>query len=270
MSTPKLSKSTFPLLGLMILISAGLLGPGGSQAQASGKLVLVLGTAQSVIAPAIRAVGGVPVSGLGGRPFTDLSVIVLGNIAYQAIPGEVSAELRSFLSRGGSLLITGGRQSFGSGGYEVIQDLLPFAIWIPDDFIAKPFKPPIALTPNHPAIGGGRLATIGQFNDMNPKPGALEILQHPGGGGRVARFSAPLMAEQRVGGGLVLGIAFDVAEVVPASVDGGQEVMKNTIRYLLSESAIPAPRPGTTRLPGPPGSGQLRCVEMPNGKFACF
>ena len=113
------------------------------------------------------------------------------------------------------------------------------------------------------------MATIGSFNDMNPKPGALEILQYPGGTTAFTHFSAPLMAEQRVGAGLVLGVAFDVTDVVPASVEG-REIMKNTIHYLISESAIPPPRPGPTSAQVPQRSGELRCVEMPNGKFACY
>jgi len=116
------------LVGAMALIGTGLTGARESQAQASGKLVLALGPARSVIAPAIQAAGGIPVTDLGRGRFTDLSVIVLGNIAYQAIPGEVAQELRSFLARGGTLLITGGRQSFGSGGMESLRTSSPSSL----------------------------------------------------------------------------------------------------------------------------------------------
>ncbi len=260
-------------IGIILWVSVLVLtlfvaSPAESQTVPSGKLVLVLGPAQAVVWPAVVAAGGVPIGELGSRPLSDVSVIVLGNLAYRAIPDPVASQLRAFVTFGGALMITGGGSSFGSGGYEVIQDVVPFAIRAPNDFVAMPFRSPMRIDPNHPAIVGGSYATIGTFNDMNPKPGTLEILRYPGGLSGVGP-QAPLMAEERIGRGLVLGVAFDLAEVIPLSPEG-QELMKNTMQYLMSQSAIPAPSPteATPRPWSPPE--QIRCVEMPDRKFACF
>lgn len=211
--------------------------------------MLFYGEGQGIIFPAIAAGGGIPLAGLDGRKFSDISVVVLANIRLSDVPQDVSSHLADFVSRGGTLLLTGGKNAFGAGGYQAIADLVPFTIRAPNDFVAKPFKPPVLLTPGHPAMAGGAFATIGNVNDMNPKPGATEILQYPGGftpnvEGGAATFSSPLMAEQHVGRGLVLGIAFDVAEVVPHSPHGSA-AMAGILRYVISRSAIPRHAPGS-------------------------
>jgi hypothetical protein len=178
-------------------------------------------------------------------------VIVLADIRLADVPQEVSSQLVDLVGRGGALLLTGGRNGFGAGGYGAIAELVPFLIRAPEDFVARPFKPPVLMVPGHPGLAGGEFITIGNFNDMNPKPGATEILQYPGGfvlnlSRGAATYSSPLMAEQRAGNGIVLGIAFDVGEVVPRS-PRGPEALAGILRYLVSQSAIPPAPPPAQR-----------------------
>ncbi len=252
------------VLSIVVAFAAGFLilaapRPGLSQVPSPGRLVLTYGEGKALLSPAVTVAGGRLIDELGERKFTDVAVVVLANVPYGAIPQEVSSQLRDFLQRGGTLLVTGGKDSFGSGGYEPLADILPFVVRAPSDFVAKPFKSPVVMAAGHPAITGGQYATIGNPNDMNPKPGATEILQYPGGfvpnpSGGAGTFSSPLIAEQRVGAGLVLGIAFDVSEVVPIS-PGGSALLQNIMQYLISQSIIPAPR-------------QLTPSELRTGKWA--
>jgi hypothetical protein len=86
--------------------------------------------------------------------------------------------------------------------------------------------------------------TVGNVNDMNPRPGALEILQSAGGGGAGLRagggvtggggYRYPLIAEVGVGSGVVIGIAFDLNDF--AGMRDRDLFVQNTLTYLLAAS----------------------------------
>jgi hypothetical protein len=248
---PRVARSLVALLAVWTVAGPLLARPAAGQVVHLKKKVLFLGAGQPVFFPAIAAAGGIPVESVDPKRFGEIAVIVLADFRWADVPQEVSARLGDFLSRGGALLLTGGRNGFGAGGYGAIAELVPFIIRAPSDFVAKPFKPPLLLFPGHPALAGGEFITIGNFNDMNPKPGATEILQYPGGfvpnvGRGTGTFSSPLMAEQLVGNGIVLGIAFDVADIVPRSPKG-PEALASIMRYLIWQSAIPPLPPPAQR-----------------------
>lgn len=220
------------VLGLAILVPAGL------AAQAPKRLILALGADGYLGTAGVQdATGATLIKDLGRWKVTDLSVIVLSNIGFESLPGPIQAGLTEFLGQGGSLLITGGPQSFGSGGYgdRPIAAALPFAIRAPKDWIGRPFRLALPVRADHPILSGIRLPLVGNFNDMNPKGTATEIAQYAGGG----FYISPLIGEHS-GAGTVLGLAFDPNEVVGSWSDGPAFV-RNTIQYLLERSRIPAP-----------------------------
>lgn len=221
------------VLGLAILVPAGL------AAQAPKRLILSLG-ADGYLGPADveGATGATLLKALGRWKVTDLSVIVLSNLGFESLPGPLQAGLIEFLDQGGSLLMTGGPQSFGTGGYgeSPIAGRLPFGIRAPKDWISRPFRLALPLRADHPILSGIRLPLVGNFNDMNPKGTATEIAQYAGGG----FFLSPLIAEHS-GAGTVLGLAFDPNEIVGSWSDGPAFV-RNTIQYLLDRSRILAPK----------------------------
>jgi hypothetical protein len=217
------------------LVALALLVPPGAAAQAPGRLILSLGSDGFVAAAALE--GAAPatlIRDLGRWKVTDVSVIVLANIAYASLPPALQADLGEFLAAGGSLLLSGGAQSFGAGGYgdSPIAAALPVVIRAPKDFVSRPFRLAIPVTADHPILSGVRLPLVGNFNDMNPKGGATEIARYAGGG----FFLSPLIAEQS-GPGTVIAIAFDPNELLGGWPDG-PAFIRNTIQYLLERSRL--------------------------------
>lgn len=218
----------------------------------ASKLILALGDATYLPAGPVKAWTGADVEMvLGEYEMEEFAVVILSNTSYAAIPETVRHGLADFLGRGGSLLITGGPSSFGSGGYEAMADLIPFGIRAQQDWIARPFKPVIPLLPENPIIQGVTFQTIGNFNDLNPKPGAVEIARYAGGRvvgglGGGAIFPSPLIAEQAVGAGTVVGIAFDLGQEVRGGWTDGDLFLQNLLSYLVGRSPIePKPREET-------------------------
>jgi hypothetical protein len=98
--------------------------------------------------------------------------------------------------------------------------------------------------------------TVGTFNDLNPKPGAVEIAQYAGGGlgrgigggpgGAVlggGTFQSPMIAERRVGPGTVVGVAFDLGQEARSGWADGPRFVRNLLTYLLVLSPLePKPR----------------------------
>ncbi len=231
------------------------------------KLILVLGDDSYIPAEAVNALTGAEVKReLGGRDLQEFAALILSNIPYGFLPQSVQRGIPEFLNRGGSLLITGGPNSYGSGGYELVASLIPFEIRAKEDWRSVPFKPVIALEPDHPVLAGVTFRTVGNFNDLNPKPsGATEIARYAGGGrtvtfqepilgpdGKVtgfkfqrqttgARYPSPLIAEQRVGEGIVLGVALDVSREISSGWADGPRFVQNVLSYLVERSPL---RPG--------------------------
>ena len=61
------------------------------------------------------------------KPLSLYSHVILNNCSFEQLPADVVKNMRSYLQDGGQLLMIGGNQSFGLGGYQgtPIEDLLP-------------------------------------------------------------------------------------------------------------------------------------------------
>ncbi|MFQ5655929.1 MAG: hypothetical protein ACE5G5_00125 [Candidatus Methylomirabilales bacterium] len=224
------------LLGLGLWTNAGAAEP--------SKLILALGDLSYMSPDAVRAWTNAEARNeLGDRELLEFAVVILSNVPYAAVPADVQERLPEFVSKGGSLLITGGPNSFGSGGYQAIAPLVPFEFRGTDDWHAFPFKAVFPLQKNHPFFQGVTFRVMGTFNDLNPKPGATILAEYAGG--RVATgaafFQSPLINEQQVGQGIVIGVAFDLGREVNGWIDGNRFV-RNVIVYLVDRSPL-TPKP---------------------------
>lgn len=189
---------------------------------------------------------------LGDVPLTDISLVVLSNINYGSLPEAVRDGLPDYLARGGSVLITGGKQSYGSGGYAgtVLADLLPLRP-SRDDWAPHPFGPTLILQPDHPILRGVVILTMAFFNELDLGSGAVEIAQYrkgskaafagggdPGGGEIQGggRRPMPLIAERSVGSGTILAIALDMT--LTGDWKDRDRFAQNCVEYLLQRSRI--------------------------------
>jgi hypothetical protein len=213
-------------------------------------MILALGSTGFLDPRSIQAAAGAEVKAtLDTFKLNDFSVVVLANIAFSALPDPVQQGLVQYVSAGGALLITGGSQSFGSGGYQAVAPIIPFQIRSAGDWRFTPFRSPVPIQPGHPILAGVTFITVGNLNDMNPRADATEILQAAGGGSAAGRaqgsaggggsYPYPLIAELSVGAGRVIGIALDLNEF--AGMPDRDLFVKNTIGYLLNASRIGPP-----------------------------
>lgn len=222
------------LVGLSLSLSPATAG--------ADKLILALGDDSYIAGKAIE--GAEVKKELGEYELVEFAVVILSNVSYGGLPGVVQGGLSEYLGRGGSLLITGGPNAYGSGGYQAVADLLPFEIRASQDWRAVPFKPVIPRQPGHPILEGVTFPSVGTFNDLNPRAGAVEIAQYAGGRTAAgARYESPLIAERRVGKGTVVGIAFDLAQEVRGGWADGGRFVRNVVAYLVALSPLePKPR----------------------------
>lgn len=237
------------VVGIVLLLAVGCL-PGIAAAQ-SARMILALGNIGFLDPKSIQVATGAEVkTDLDKSLLKDFSVVVLANIAFSALPGPVQRDLVQYVTDGGALLITGGSQSFGSGGYQAVASIIPFQIRSDNDWRFTPFRPPVPIQPGHPILAGVTFITVGNLNDMNPRPDATEILQAAGGGSAASRapgtggvgggsYPYPLIAELAVGTGRVIGIAIDLNEF--AGMADRDLLVRNTIAYLLTASRIGPP-----------------------------
>ncbi|MGH7381479.1 MAG: hypothetical protein ACREKR_04525 [Candidatus Methylomirabilales bacterium] len=219
-------------------------------AAGAAKLILALGDDSYIPSDAVQ--GAEVKKELGEYELVEFAVVILSNVSYGGLPAAVQGGLSEYLSRGGSLLITGGPNAYGSGGYRAMADILPFEIRAEQDWRAAPFKPVIPLQPAHPILQGVTFRTVGNFNDLNPGPGAVEIARYAGGsvgrgigGGPVggAVYQSPLIAERRVGQGAVVGVAFDLGQEARSGWADGSRFVRNLLTYLVALSPLePKPR----------------------------
>jgi hypothetical protein len=226
----------------LILVLGWAAGAGAGQAP---RMILTLGSTSWLNPGDIQAATGALVKqDLEQFMLKDFRVVVLGNIAFGSLPGPVQQGLADYLGGGGTLLITGGSQSFGSGGFQAVPSIIPFEIRAENDWHAIPFRSPIVLQPGHPIMAGVTFITVGAVNDMNPKGGALEILQAAGGGSAAGRvtgrgggsFQYPLIAELGVSSGRVIGVAMDLNDF--ASMPDLPLFVRNTMVYLANASRM--------------------------------
>ncbi len=211
----------------------------------SSPMILALGSTTWLNPSDIQAATGALVKpDMEQFQLKDYAGIVLANVAYTSLPGPVQQGLVEYVNNGGSLLLTGGSQAFGSGGYQAIAPIIPFEIRATGDWRPTPFRSPIPIQPGHPILAGVTFLTIGALNDMNPRADASEILQAAGGGSAAGRvtgsgggsFPSPLIAEVGVGAGRVIGIAFDLNDL--AGMRDRDLFVRNTIGYLLRTSRM--------------------------------
>lgn len=225
-------------LGLALLMILVVAGPAAA-AEPPPKLVLSLGDTSYLSEDAVAQAGAALRTELGEFGLDEYSLLILANVPLAAVPGEIREGLPDYLSKGGSLLLTGGPGAFGSGGYEAIASILPFGLRGGGDWRANPFKPVLLLEPGHPIFAGVTFPTVGAFNDLNPRPGASELAQYPGGG----KFVSPLIAEAGVGSGAVVGVAFDLGAEIRGGWAAGSQFAQNLVKYLVDRSPlVPKPR----------------------------
>ncbi len=200
--------------------------------------ILALGDIGFLNASAIQAAtGAVVTSKLEDHPLKDFAVLVLADIAYGSLPGPVQEGLVDYVNGGGALLLTGGPQGFGSGGYQAVAAIVPFQIRSGSDWRPIPTRFPVALQPGHPILAGVEFLSVVAVNDMNPRPGATEILQAAGGGSASGgSYPYPLVAELRAGAGDVIGMAFDMNDF--AGMRDLGRFVQNTLQYLLGVSQL--------------------------------
>lgn len=193
---------------------------------------------------------------LGEWPLTDFSALVLSNISYTSLPEAVRHGLGEYLAHGGSVLVTGGKQSYGSGGYAATElaDLLPLRP-SRDDWLPHPFGPTLILQPGHSILKGVEIPTMAFFNELDLNGGALEIAEYrkaskagivggrDPGGGEVqggGRRPMPLIAERSVGTGTILAVALDMT--LTGNWRDRDRFAQNCVEYLLQRSRIDPPK----------------------------
>jgi hypothetical protein len=223
------------IFGLLLFLGC-LFSPAAAQApRPSSPMILALGSTSWLNASDIQAATGAVVKqDMGQFQLKDFAVIVLANVAFAGLPGPVQQGLVDYVTNGGAVLITGGTQSFGSGGYQAVASIIPFRMRYPNDWTFAAFRFPVPLQPGHPILAGVSFISVGALNNMDPRPDAVEILQKGAGG--VAGFINPLIAEVSAGAGRVIGIAFDLNDL--AGMRDRDLFVRNTMGYLLRASRM--------------------------------
>ncbi len=209
---------------------------------ATGRMILSLGDDSYVTWSAVEARTGAAVRReLGESRLTDFSVLVLSNVSYAMLPEVVRDGLRDYLARGGSVLVTGGDRSYGSGGYAgtELADLLPLRPSRPD-WLPHPFGAVLIVQPDHPILRGIAIPTMASFNELELNSGSVEIAQYV----RAQRLPWPLIAERMSSAGTVLAIALDMALPLDSGIwKDRSRFAQNCVEYLLQRSRI-APAQG--------------------------
>lgn len=257
----RVSKSGFQATRVLIELTAAVLGftqllPLDLSASNS-PMILSLGDDSYIPWSEVESRTGAVINReLGEAPLTDFSVLILSNISYASLPESVREGLRAYLAHGGSVLITGGKQSYGSGGYAATElaDLLPLRP-SRDDWLPHPFGPTLILQPGHSILKGVEIPTMAFFNELDLNGDALEIAEYrkaskagivggrdPGGGEIQGggRRPMPLIAERSVGAGTVLAVALDM--MLTGDWRDRDRFAQNCVEYLLQRSRIDPPK----------------------------
>jgi len=232
------------LAGLLLAVASPPSPAAAGAARQAPLMILALGNTSFLNPTDIQAATGAVVKqDLETFELKDFAVVVLANVAFAALPGPVQQGMVQYVNDGGAVLITGGAQSFGSGGYQAVASILPFQIRSTNDWRSERFMPVVPSQPGHPVLAGVSFISVGNLNDLNPRPGAVEILQTIAGGGiglpgaKVGVANAhSLIAEVSAGSGRVLGIAFDLNDF--AGMRDRDLFVRNTITYLVRASRM--------------------------------
>lgn len=227
------------------------------QAASGSAMILSLGDDSYITWSEVEARTGAAVKReLGVSPLAEFSVLALSNLSYTSLPEAVRDGLQEYLARGGSVLVTGGKNSYGAGGYAGTElgELLPLRP-SRDDWLPHPFGPTLLLQPGHPILQGVEIPTMAFFNELELNGGAVEIAQYrkaskaavvggrdPGGGEIQGggRRPMPLIAERSLGGGTLLAIAMDMT--LTGDWKDRDRFAQNCIEYLLQHSRIEPPK----------------------------
>lgn len=189
-----------------------------SAEDASSKLILSLGNDSYLPQSAVEAATGAQLKrDLGGSDLIDFSLVILSGISYQGLPSEVQADLVDFVQRGGGLLVTGGSQAYGSGGFvgTDIGGMLPLKPR-PNDWVPHSFSPTFVLEPSHAILKGVTIITMAHFNELSLKSGSTLIAEYRGSGKAAVAGSGLLGTGE--GFGPTVGAA---AQAVPGGTGEG-------------------------------------------------
>lgn len=252
-SASSVSNVRYALIAL--ILGFRLVCPQAPSAQ-TDRMILSLGDDSYIAWPEVESRASAVVKrDLGGARLSDFSVLVLSNVSYANLPEPVREGLRGYLEGGGSMLITGGMRSYGSGGYAntELADLLPLRP-SRDDWLPHPFGPTLILQPKHPILQQVEIPTMAFFNELDLNSGAVEIAQYrkaskagiAGGrdpGGRQIQGGGhrpmPLIAERGSGGGTILAVALDMT--LTGEWKDRDRFARNCVDYLLQRSRIVSP-----------------------------
>ncbi len=147
------------------------------------RVILSFGNDQFIPKAAIEATTGARFqSDFTGLRFLDeVSVIVLSDIPFAQLPPLLHSSLARWVELGGSLLFTGGNNSFGLGGYAgtPLASLLPL---MPreNERTGHGFSPTYVLDQNHPLFTGVTTSTMANFNETRLTQGANLLLEYRG------------------------------------------------------------------------------------------
>src|SRR5574337_1921759 len=245
------------------VLGGGFLGPRDLMAE-DGSVILSLGDDSYVTLSEVESRSGAVVRReVGDSPLAAFSTVILSNVSYNSLPEVVRDGLADYLERGGSLLVTGGNQAYGSGGYAgtALGDLLPLKP-SRDDWVPHPFGLTLIFQPGHPILRDVVIPTMAFFNELELNSGAQEIAQYrkaskaafaggrdPGGGEIQGggRRPMPLIAERSVGAGTILAIAVDMT--LTGDWKDRDRFAQNCIEYLLQRSRVEPPAPPKEKEP---------------------
>ncbi|VUZ84388.1 hypothetical protein MELA_00759 [Candidatus Methylomirabilis lanthanidiphila] len=240
------------VIGAAAILGGELLGARDLRAEAE-PMILTLGDLSYVAWSEVELrTGAIVRRELGETPLSVFSVVVLSNVSYESLPEAARDGLSDYVSRGGSLLFTGGKQSYGSGGYAgtALGDLLPLKP-SRDDWLPHPFGPTLIFQPDHTILRDVVIPTMAFFNELDLNSGAVEIAQYrkaskaaftgggdPGGGDIAGggRRPMPLIAERSIGPGTILAIALDMT--LTGEWKDRDRFMQNCVEYLLQRSKV--------------------------------
>lgn len=232
------SSASRVLIVLIAIVFGSLWGCPGQVWAQSGQMILSLGDDSYITWSELESrTGAVVKQELGDAPLTDFLLLVLSNVSYTSLPEAVRDGLRGYLEQGGTMLITGGKQSYGSGGYAgtELADLLPLRP-SRDDWLPHPFGPTLILQPGHPILKGIEIPTMAFFNELDLNVGGVEIARYV----RTQRLPHPLIAERRSDAGTILAVALDLT-LTGEWKDRGR-FAQNCVEYLLQQSRIVPPQ----------------------------
>ena len=235
----KPASSTRRLLAMLAATIVGLLliCPPGVSAE-TGPMILSLGDDSYLTWSGVESrTGAVVKREAGDASLNDFSLLVLSNVSYASLPEGVRDGLRGYLEQGGTILITGGKQSYGNGGYAGTElgDLLPLRP-SRDDWLPHPFGPTLILQPGHPILKGIEIPAMAFFNEVELNVGGVEVARYV----RAQRLPHPLIAERSSNAGTILAVALDLT-LTGEWKDRGR-FAQNCVAYLLQQSRIVPPQ----------------------------